>query len=365
MAKVRDVIELMEYIAPPWMAAKGDVTGLQAGGRDDRVRKILVALDATDKVIDYAVKNKCDMIVAHHPRFYRPLKNICKDTFSGNIAYKLNKNDIAVFNAHTNFDAAPGGVNDILADIAGILDCKPVAVTADDKFVKLTVYVPEDYLEVIRDELAQAGAGEIGNYSECSYRTIGIGMFRVLDDATPAVGALGELVETEEWRLEVVLPLSMKNSIENVLLSVHPYEEPAYDFSPVMRSVAYGQGRVGDLEREITLAGLARRFKKATASKSVSVLGNKNTKIKRVVLWSGSGVDVDRVLAVNPQCIVCGELGYHQAEELEYAGVNAVVLGHGPCEELALVAIVDSLKNGISDVDVLLSPRLWPDFVSI
>ena len=365
MANVEDVIKMMEYIAPSWMAYDSDTNGLQAGSRSSKVKKVLLALDATEKTIDYAVKNKFQMIVTHHPRFFRPLSSVCRDTFLGNIAYKLCKNDIALFNAHTNFDVAPGGINDILADIVGIDYRVPVDPLIRDDILKLSVYVNEDHVEELREALCEAGAGEIGNYSECSHRTLGLMNFKPQFGAKPYIGDIGELHEGEEWKLELVLPQSLKKGIEKVLLQVHPYEEPAYDFVKIQSFNSYGLGRVGDLNRSTSLTALAKKLKKETASKAVQVLESNDSPVLRVAVWSGSGADISKVIKSGADCLVCGELGYHYAEELEYYNISAIVLGHCPCEEIALNSLKYNLEYSIENIDIEVAPRFSPDFVSV
>lgn len=365
MAKVEDVIKMMEYIAPSWMACDGDINGLQAGSRSSKIKKVLLALDATEKTIAYAVKNKFQMIITHHPRFFRPISSVCRDTFLGNIAYKLCKNDIALFNAHTNFDIAPGGVNDILADIAGIENRVPVESLIRDDILKLSVYIDENHVEALRDALYEAGAGEIGDYSECSHRTLGLMNFKPQVGAKPYTGDVGKLHEGEEWKLELVLPQSLKNGIEKVLLQVHPYEEPAYDFVKTQSFTSYGFGRVGDLKRSISLTALAKKLKKETGSKAVQVLKGNDTNLSRVAVWSGSGVNIGEVIKSGANCLVCGELGYHYAEELEYHNISAIVLGHCPCEEIALNTLKYSLEYSIDDIEIEVSPRFSPDFFSV
>lgn len=365
MAKVEDVINLMEYIAPSWMACRDDVNGLSAGSRQDRVQKILVALDATDKTVDYAVQNKFQMLVTHHPRFYRPLSSLSRDTFPGCIAYKLCRNNLALFNAHTNLDIVPGGINDMLADISGMVERRPLSPVIRDELLKLTVYVDEEHVLPLKEALAEAGAGDIGNYSDCAYRTLGIGCFKPLEGARPYTGSEGVLEETEEWRLEMLLPASMRRGLEEVLKAVHPYEEPAYDFTRIEAAQYYGLGRIGSLKRSISLPSLARKYKKATWSRAVQILKSSDYPLTKIAVWSGSGVDISSVIKEGADCLVCGELGYHYAEELEYNGISAIVLGHCPCEEIALKWLKENIEAGIDGVEVEVAPRFSPDFISI
>ncbi len=365
MAKVSEIINLMEFIAPSWMACSGDVNGLQAGSPADNVSKVLLALDATSKTIDYAVDNGYSMIVTHHPRFYHPLKNLCRDTFSGNLAYKICKHDIALYNAHTNFDIVPGGVNDTLADIIGLSETMPLDPLIRDELLKLTIYVDEDHIDELKSALCEAGAGELGNYTDCAYKTIGIGCFKPLENAKPYCGRAGELYESEEWRLEVVLPRSLKSGIERILCEVHPYEQPAYDFTAIDAAQCYGLGRIGILPRALTVETIARKYKKAVKSRAVQILDCSNKPVKKLAVWSGSGVNVSKTVASGAECLVCGELGYHDAEVLAFYDVSVIILGHCPCEEMALLQLKQSLESGIEGVTVDLAPRFSPDFKSI
>ncbi len=365
MVKVREIMNLMEFIAPSWMACPGDVNGLQAGSPDDTVTKVLLALDATSRTIDYAIDNDYSLIVTHHPRFYHPLKNLCRDTFSGSLAYKICKHDIALFNAHTNFDIVPGGVNDVLADLIGLSEVVPVDPLIHDELLKLTVYVDEEHLDELKNALCEAGAGEIGNYTDCAYKTLGIGCFKPQENASPFSGKIGELYEAEEWRLEVVLPSSLKAGIERVLGEVHPYEQPAYDFTGINAAQCYGLGRIGILSRALTVESIARKYKKSVQSRAVQILDCSEKPVARLAVWSGSGVNIGKLVASGAECIVCGELGYHDAEVLAFYGISAVVLGHCPCEELALLRLKQNLESGIDGVSIELAPRFSPDFKSI
>ena len=99
-----------------------DPVGLHIGQLNRPVEKVLVTLDVNEEVIDEAIRKGANLIIAHHPPIFRPLKSILTDTPQGRMIEKCIKNDIAVYAAHTNLDVAPGGVNDMLAKKLGLLN---------------------------------------------------------------------------------------------------------------------------------------------------------------------------------------------------------------------------------------------------
>lgn len=130
--KCRDITWLMEDFAPAEYAEDWDNPGLNVGDLNADVSKILVALDATEAVIDEAIKKKADLIITHHPVLFRAIKKINYDIPDGRKIMKLIKNDIGVFAAHTNLDAVKGGTNDVLADLLGIKDTKVLALGKEE-----------------------------------------------------------------------------------------------------------------------------------------------------------------------------------------------------------------------------------------
>ena len=354
--KVGEVIELVEAVAPPRLACEGDPVGLHAGRRGARVGRILLALDATRSVIARARRERFQMILTHHPRFYRGMRNLDEDTREGALAAEVARAGIAIYCAHTNLDVAPGGVNDVLADLAGLRETRrPLRVTLREPLLKLAVFVPESHLAAVQEALYAAGAGCIGEYTECSYRVAGIGTFRPGEGANPFIGKSGTAEEVEEWRLEVILPASARPAVELALHGAHPYEEPAYDIFTLCRAEDYGLGRIGELSREATLSALARRLKKATGSRSTIVLGEEKQALRRIAVWGGGGVAAGEVLAGGAQALVCGVISYHEAELLQERGVGIIALGHGPSERPVLGRLAESLREGLPGVEVVLA----------
>lgn len=347
---VRDVMKLVEQIAPPRYASHGDPIGLHLGNPHAKVSRILLALDATLAAIEEARKRKCQMIVTHHPRVYRPLATIREDDPLGEIVTAAIRAKVAIFCAHTNLDACPGGINDCLADLCGLGETSPLRISSREPLLKLVTFVPESHAEDVREAICDAGAGQIGAYGECTFRTIGLGTFRGNDGTTPYLGTPGELEVAEEWRIETILPASAKHAVVTALHQTHPYEEVAYDLYPLDLSLESGLGRVGALKRTVTLQTLAKRLKKAVDAPSVQVLGDPKRKLRRLAVWSGGGCPAGAVAKSNVDAIVTGEIGYHDQEILLQAGVTCIILGHGRCEEIILPSLATSLEAGLLGV---------------
>lgn len=363
---VADVELLMDAIAPRRLACPGDPIGLQAGSRRTPVRKILLALDATSAAVAAAIKGRYDLLLTHHPLFFKGLKNLNEDHNASALAAEIARAKLAVFSAHTNLDAAPGGVNDVLADLAGMAaERRPVEITYREPLLKLAVFVPESHLAQVQEAVCDAGAGTIGEYTECTYRVAGTGSFRPGAGANPYIGSRGEVEEVAEWRLETVLPESAEKSVVRALLEAHPYEEPAYDIFTLRREVLHGIGRTGRLNKPVALKTLARRIKTATGCEGAVLLGADNLQVEKLTVWGGSGVGAGTILATGAQAVICGELSYHEAATLQERGVGMIVLGHGPSEQAVLPRLADNLREGLPGVTVDLSPVLWPSFRSV
>ena len=131
MLRVKDIIKLLEEKFPTSLAYDWDNVGLQIGDIMGEVKKIMVALDVTTPVVDEAIRKGVDLIIAHHPFIFSPLKSIDLKTPQGKNIQKLLKNDITVYTIHTNYDVAPGGMNDVLAKAIGLENVLPFAMIDD------------------------------------------------------------------------------------------------------------------------------------------------------------------------------------------------------------------------------------------
>ncbi len=240
------IIKIIEDWAPKSIAWEKDNVGLQVGSLRREVKNILLCLDVNEKVVDEAVKQNCNLIISHHPLLFISLKKIDteKDKTS-RIIEKLIKKDITLYSAHTNLDFTKDGVSFQLANKLKLTNQK-FLLNLSSNLNKLIVFVPLDYADKVAAAMHTAGAGIIGEYSNCSFRTLGTGTFKGSEKSNPKVGIKNKIESVEEVKIEVVVNSFDLKKIIAEIKKVHPYEEVAYDVYPLVNeNVNYGMGVVG------------------------------------------------------------------------------------------------------------------------
>lgn len=362
MTTLQDIVSAMERIAPPWMARADDPVGLHCGNLQAPVARMLLALDATPEVVEEAQRLAVQAIVVHHPRIYTPLRTLVPDTAATAALTAAVRADIAIYSAHTNLDTAPGGINDLLATAAGLPETGRQILSTEgcEALFKLVVYVPETSLENLSAVLWEGGAGHIGNYSHCHFSHPGTGTFMGREGSNPTVGQPGRLERTEEMRAEYIIPESKVAACTEALRRTHPYEEPAFDLIPLRQSLPFGLGRFGTLGTPTILAELVRRLQAATRSPQIQIFGSPDRLVRRLGVWSGGGFPPAQAGHHRLDAIVIGELGYHALEQLALDNVAAIVLGHGPSEEIVLPALQNRLLAALPGVDVRIASTRAP-----
>jgi len=325
-----EVIALFEKWSPKRYAMEGDPVGLHIGQLNHPVERVLVTLDVNEAVVDEAIEKGANLIIAHHPPIFRPLKSILTDTPQGQMIKKCIKNDISVYAAHTNLDVAQGGVNDMLAEKLGLIETEIVKKTYSERLNKLTVFCPTTHAEEIRQVLAKAGAGAIGDYEACSFVSTGIGRFTPLKDAKPFLGQIDKSEEVMEERIEVIMPESIQNHVLKAMILAHPYEEPAYDVYLLdQQTNELGLGRVGKLKEVLTLEEFAEHVKKVFNVPAVRFVGDSNKEIKTVAVLGGDGNKyIHAAKRSGADVLVTGDLYYHVAHDAEAIGLAVIDPGH-------------------------------------
>ncbi|MEH7236048.1 Nif3-like dinuclear metal center hexameric protein [Bacillus sp. JJ1562] len=340
-----EVIQVFEQFSPKYLAVEGDRerNGLQIGTLNKPVKKIMVVLDMLEDVVDEAISNEVDLIIAHHPPVFRPLKAVQTDTPSGRIIEKCILHKIAVYAAHTNLDVTVGGVNDLLADALELTNIELLAPTYEERLKKLAVYVPRESAEEVRTALGTAGAGFIGNYSHCTFNTQGTGTFLPQEGTNPHIGEVGRLEEVVEIKIESVFPSSLQKKVVTAMLKAHPYEEVAYDIYPLENDGnVLGLGRVGYLEQEMTLELFAQHVKDKLEVDGIRVVGSLSDKVKKVAVLGGDGNKyISHAKRAGADVYVTGDMYYHVAHDAMMMGLNIVDPGHN---------VEKVMKKGVANV---------------
>jgi dinuclear metal center YbgI/SA1388 family protein len=357
--KVADIVRAVEALAPPELAADWDNVGLLVGDAGLTVRKAIVCVDVTEAVVAEAVRARAQMIVAHHPVIFRPVNRVTAG--DSPTVYGAIRQGLAVYAAHTNLDAAAGGTNDVLADVLDLSDRRPLEPTSLEDRCKIVAFVPADDLSDVASAAFDAGAGRIGNYSECAFFCHGIGSFCGEEGARPSVGQAGRREVIEEMRLEVICPRSKAAAVRAAIVAAHSYEEPAIDTYRIENvPPGCGLGRIGRLKRPVTVQTVINRLKKGMGVGKVLLAApggrdadGRGTIVTTAACCTGSSESLfARAIRQGATLFVTGELGHHGAMDAVAAGMTVVCLGHGHSERLAMVRLGERLAGMLPKVTV-------------
>lgn len=330
--KLDRLIALLERIAPLYRAEAWDKVGLHVGGVSQNIRRAMLCIDLTEPVIAEAAKARTNLVVSYHPPIFEPLAALTDATWKQRVTTEAVRRRIAVYSPHTALDAAEGGVNDWLAH--GVGDGEVAAVMTrpneQDLKYKIITFVPLEWLDKVRRAKADAGAGCIGAYSECSFSVEGEGTFRGDASTSPAVGKAGRFERVAEHRLEMVVTAGLLDHAVRMLREAHPYEEPAIDvyrLEPVDAPGRSGLGRVITLKKAVSRATLVQRVKKHLGVKHVEV-ADAGRPIRRVAVCAGAGGSVLEAMTEQPDAFITGEMRHHDVLDAVSQGVTVLLAGH-------------------------------------
>ncbi len=347
MIRVGDVARIIEQNYPLHFALPGDNCGLQTGSLANPVRRILVALDPTEEAVRRAVRVGANLLVTHHPLFHEAVRSVDTTTAVGGTAAAALAEDVSIYSAHTNLDAAPKGLAWELARRAGVTGAVFFASPSPENLYKLVVFVPEPNLRRVHRAISDAGGGVIGSYDSCAFVTRGEGVFRPLAGADPSVGRRGRLEKVPEARLEMVLPEQACEEAIAAMKAVHPYEEVAFDLIPLRAPSRGGLGCAGEIKRQ-SFRSFARKVagRFGTAAR---VSGRPPSKVTTVAAVPGSGGGyLQEASRLGAQVLITGELRYHQMLEAEHLGMGVVELGHDRSEMPAVDLMAKAIRNSLA-----------------
>ena len=324
-----DVVAVLDDLYDPRTAEAWDRVGLVTGDPGQSVRRVLLAVDPVQEVIDEAVAWGADLLLTHHPLLLRGVHGVAATDPKGRAVTDLVRGGVALHVAHTNADVADPGVSDALARALGVLDTQPLRPLPGPGSLKLVTYVPAERAEDLVDALATAGAGALGEYERCAWTVEGTGTFRPTGAAQPAIGTVGEVSRVAETRVEMLVPAARTGAVVAALHGAHPYEHPAYDLIALAGGdTRFGTGRVGRLAHPLSLRAFAQLVADQLPSTpaGVRVAGDKDALVETVAVCGGAGDGLfDDVRRCAADVYVTADLRHHPASEAREHGAPALV----------------------------------------
>mgnify|MGYP000483224098 FL=1 len=316
--KLRELSSFLEEIAPLAYQEDYDNSGLIVGNQDMELSGALISLDCTESVIDEAIQLGFNLIISHHPIVFKGLKKFNGNSYVERVVMKAIKNDIAIYAIHTNLDHILQGVN---RKICEKLDIRNVSIlkVKEGLLKKLVTFCPIADAENVRKALFEAGAGMIGNYSECSFNVEGSGTFKAGIGSDPYVGEIGKQHHEAEVRIEVIYPVNMERVIIASLHGVHPYEEVAYDIYPLTNGFQeVGSGMIGNLESDWDELEFLKFVKQKLGAKVIRHTEIRSKKIRRVAVCGGSGSFLlQNALNAGADIFITADFKYHEFFDAE------------------------------------------------
>ena len=358
--KLSDLLTILDDIAPTRYAEPWDNVGLLAGDPAQQVTRVLLTIDYTREVAAEAQQQDCDLIIAYHP----PLFDAIKRLTAGSVIFDAIRRGVAIYSPHTALDVADGGTNDMLADVLGLAPNarQPLRLTQSKSAAncKLVTFVPEAAAEQVAAALFEAGAGRIGNYTCCSFRSPGTGTFYGEEGSTnPAVGRPGRLETANELRIETILPIEKVSAAVQAMRKAHPYEEPAFDLVQLAAPPeGKGQGRIGDLSAAADRALIIDRVKRALGVSHLLVAGPAAGPARRLACCAGACGDLlADALAQDADLYLTGEMRHHDALQAASRGMTVLCALHSNSERKVLERYAKRIAERAPALAISLSTR--------
>ncbi len=353
--KLATLITCLESWAPRAYAEDFDNVGLLVGDREKEVNKILVTLDCLPSVVDEAIASQCNTIVTFHPIIFKGLKSLTGKNYVEKAVIKAIQHNIAIYAMHTNLDAVTTGVNGRICQELGLVNNR-VLIPQSDTLYKLSTYIPKELVDIVLNKIYEKGAGQIGNYEGCSFRTAGTGTFTPNENASPAVGAQEIPQELEEFKTEVLVEKHVLSPVLQALQESHPYEEVAYEIVPLAnQNQTRGMGMMGEFEIPITETSFLTLLKEKFNPQGVRHSEFLDKKIKKVAVVGGSGAfAISHALAQGADAFVSADLKYHDFFQAEHRILLADV-GHYESEQYTKIAIMEYITKKFPNFAIQIS----------
>ncbi|HMU98470.1 MAG TPA: Nif3-like dinuclear metal center hexameric protein [Chitinophagales bacterium] len=353
--KIADIIACIEDFAPKSYQESYDNAGLIIGNAKNECTGVLICLDSIESVIDEAIAKNMNLVVAHHPIIFSGIKQIVGKNYIERIIIKAIKNDIAIYAAHTNLDNMQNGVNARIGEKLGIKNSK-ILQPKSKVLKKLYTYIPTTHTQNVAQKLFEAGAGNIGNYSECSFTINGKGTFLPNENANPTLGKKLERHTQNEDKLEVLFPFHLEQKILNTLFQNHPYEEVAYEIITIdNKNQTIGSGMIGELDKPMNETDFLYFVKQQLNTKCIRYTALQNKPIQKVAWCGGAGnFLLGDAIAHQADVFISGDFTYHKFFDAD----NQIIImdiGHYESEQFTSEIFLDILTKKFRNFAIQIS----------
>jgi dinuclear metal center YbgI/SA1388 family protein len=353
--KIKEVLNYLEVICPTAYQESYDNCGLITGDKEQDIKGVLICLDSTEEIVKEAIQRKCNLIIAHHPIIFSPIKQITGKTYAERTIISAIKHNICIYAIHTNLDNIYNGVNHKIAEKIGLKNLS-ILLPKKGLLKKLVTFCPRDKADKVRDAIFKAGAGVIGNYSECSFNSSGIGTFTAGEGSNPYVGTIGKRHFEKEERIETIYLAEKESLIIKALLESHPYEEVAYDLYCLENThPAIGSGMIGALAKPMKEKEFLIHLKKTMNTDCIRYTPLLGKKIQNVAICGGSGSFLlPNAIQKGADVLVTADFKYHQFFDADNKIVIADI-GHYESEQFTPEIIYSLLKERFTTFALLFS----------
>jgi dinuclear metal center YbgI/SA1388 family protein len=358
--RVRDILNFLERgFADAARQYDWDNSGKQLLMKDRTVRKTALALDPTEKVIEMAINEGCELLITHHPLFFGGIKSLDYSSPLGRKVIRAVQSELSIISAHTSLDLADYSLNDY---ICGLLGAEPVSTFVNEgmhEYAKVAVFVPESHAEAVREAMDRAGGGCIGNYSGCSFSINGTGTFRPGENTNPYIGTRGELERLKEVRVETIIDRRKVSKLMDEVIKVHPYEEVAHDIYRLDMGHRYGLGRVAVLADEMPAAEFLNLVKSKLNADTIRInMPAENKAVSKFAAVTGSGASLwKKCRAAGVDVLLTGDMKHHDALDAAENGIMIIDAGHYETERIFMQYLAQVIKKEFSVETVLIEEQ--------
>lgn len=334
--KIQEIIQPLETWAPLIYQEDYDNAGWITGDPQQELTGVLLTLDVTEAVVEEAIRNRCNLIIAHHPVVFRGLKRITGASWVERVIILAIKEKLAIYAAHTNLDNMFAGVNGMISDRLGLVN-RQILSPLKGTLKKLYTFVPTDQAEKLRNALFAAGAGHIGNYSECSFNAEGKGTFLGAEGTTPFAGQPGQRHLEPETRIETIFPQHLEKAVIKTLMEHHPYEEPAFDLITLDNASArMGAGMIGELTEAMGEQKFLEFLKQTMQARVLRYTTLRNRPVKKVAICGGAGgFLLEKAIGSGADMFITADMTYHHFFDADNQ-IVIVDIGHYESEQFTV-----------------------------